>query len=274
MTKFADVGGPDGLPEDKRIDLIGHRVVDHHEQVGFIVEDDEKADRYVAKLVKEVSGRCSQKQRAVQWRGRCRAGSSRKGELMSQIEILGPDGDHRIHIRRRDNKDCLGHIDAESRQCVPTIIRALERGFGITEFKPVLQTRFGEPEGNCFAACVASISGVELSDIPDLNDAPKDRNWLEWFNEGLHERNFGVAVFCKEVSAEAPLNAYIPLGCYFIACGPGPRRVNHCVVFKVTAHEIDADGNIQVQRDDMVHDPHPDGDGIVSLTSIYLLIKR
>ena len=50
MAKFVDLGGPHGLPEDKRIDLIGHRVVDHKEQVGFVVEDDAKADRYISKL--------------------------------------------------------------------------------------------------------------------------------------------------------------------------------------------------------------------------------
>ena len=38
------------IEEDKRIDLIGHRVVVHKDRVGFFVDDDAKADRYVAKL--------------------------------------------------------------------------------------------------------------------------------------------------------------------------------------------------------------------------------
>jgi len=54
--KYADLGGPQGLPEDQRIDLIGHRVVDHHEQVAFMVEDDAKADRYVKKLLEKFPG--------------------------------------------------------------------------------------------------------------------------------------------------------------------------------------------------------------------------
>ena len=44
---FADIAD---FEEDKRIDIIGHRVTVHKEVVAFIVEDDVKADRYVHKL--------------------------------------------------------------------------------------------------------------------------------------------------------------------------------------------------------------------------------
>ena len=47
MTQFVDLHN---LSEDARIEMIGHRAVDHKERVAFVVEDDEKADRYVAKL--------------------------------------------------------------------------------------------------------------------------------------------------------------------------------------------------------------------------------
>lgn len=54
MPPYADLHD---LPEDKRIDMIGHRVVDHHEVVGFFVdrngEDRSKGDRYIAKLKKK-----------------------------------------------------------------------------------------------------------------------------------------------------------------------------------------------------------------------------
>jgi hypothetical protein len=40
------------LDEDDRIDMIGHRAIDHKDVVGFVVDDDgEKADRYIAKLM-------------------------------------------------------------------------------------------------------------------------------------------------------------------------------------------------------------------------------
>ena len=60
MTKFADIAN---LDESKRIDLIGHRVIDHHETVGFVVEDDIKADRYITKLQKKFPNII------VDWRG-------------------------------------------------------------------------------------------------------------------------------------------------------------------------------------------------------------
>lgn len=47
MPPFLDVHD---LAEDQRIDIIGHRVVDHKERVTFLVENNEKADRYMAKL--------------------------------------------------------------------------------------------------------------------------------------------------------------------------------------------------------------------------------
>jgi predicted DNA repair protein MutK len=56
MTKkpaFADIAG---LPEDDRIDIIGHNAVTHKKVVGFIVEDDAKADRYLQKLTAKFPG--------------------------------------------------------------------------------------------------------------------------------------------------------------------------------------------------------------------------
>lgn len=53
MKGYADLGD---MKEDERIELIGHRVADHHEQVAFIVEDDAKADRYIAKVTARFPG--------------------------------------------------------------------------------------------------------------------------------------------------------------------------------------------------------------------------
>lgn len=44
------------LPEDKRIEMIGHRAVDHCETVGFMVDIEDgshaKGDRYIEKLTR------------------------------------------------------------------------------------------------------------------------------------------------------------------------------------------------------------------------------
>ena len=44
--------------------------------------------------------------------------------------------------------------------------------------KPVYQTQFGMPNGNCFAACVASILELKIEDIPNFC-AIGDENWLQ-----------------------------------------------------------------------------------------------
>ena len=46
MKAFADLAD---LPEDARIDIIGH-TASSGALVGFVVDDDEKADRYIQKL--------------------------------------------------------------------------------------------------------------------------------------------------------------------------------------------------------------------------------
>ncbi len=48
MTRYVDLNT---LEEDRRIDMIGHRVMVHNESVAFVVEKEAgKADRYIAKL--------------------------------------------------------------------------------------------------------------------------------------------------------------------------------------------------------------------------------
>ena len=45
------------LEEDRRIDMIGHRCIDHKEVVAFVTEDDPgKAERYIRKLKQKFPG--------------------------------------------------------------------------------------------------------------------------------------------------------------------------------------------------------------------------
>lgn len=55
--------------------------------------------------------------------------------------------------------------------------------------KKVYQTKFGLPDGNCHAAALASIFGVELEDIPDFYDS--DSHWYDEFVKFMVKR-FGV----------------------------------------------------------------------------------
>lgn len=53
MTIFADLHDHS---EDTRIGIIGRQAMDYRRVIGFIVEDDAKADRYVGKLEKLFPG--------------------------------------------------------------------------------------------------------------------------------------------------------------------------------------------------------------------------
>lgn len=59
MSKFQDVGGPNGLSEDERIKMIGNKAL-LGQKVAVLLEDDTlekgKVDRYVRKLAERYPG--------------------------------------------------------------------------------------------------------------------------------------------------------------------------------------------------------------------------
>jgi hypothetical protein len=119
----------------------------------------------------------------------------------------------------------------------------------------VHQDRFGD-EGNCYSACLASVFGVPLTDVPNFHDIAKgdDEAWFVAVRDWLRPKGFGV--MCVSTS-EAGLEKYEGL---LIVCGQSPRdpELNrlHAVVF---------------ERGAMVHDPHPDNTGILCVDSVDLL---
>jgi len=122
--------------------------------------------------------------------------------------------------------------------------------------KPVDQTRFGKPDGNCFIAAMASILEVNLADIPDVY-CDEDR-WpdcaerlLEWLDK--HDLDF-MYLDIKDF----PKDFYWPKG-YHLMGGPGPRGPGHMVV--------GLDGV-------MVHDPHPSREGILSVEDYTFFIAK
>lgn len=121
--------------------------------------------------------------------------------------------------------------------------------------RPVDQTVFGYPDGNCFAACVASLLEIGIDDVPDLGHC--DGDWTRPLNRWLAERGQGYIEFD---TAEKTPYYRLPRKLYAILGGQSPRHiedsdgelVGHCVVGIVD----DAWGF------KVVHDPHPSRDGI------------
>jgi histidinol-phosphate phosphatase family protein len=113
--------------------------------------------------------------------------------------------------------------------------------------KPIDQTKFGMPEGNCFSACIASILHVQLSDVPAFC---KYEDWWERFTVWLKER--GLWAVPLKYNEEFP-----PAG-FHILSGKSPRGDFQ--------HSVVALGN------DIVHDPHPSRVGIETRVDQILII--
>jgi hypothetical protein len=128
---------------------------------------------------------------------------------------------------------------------------------------PIHQTRLGtvtDPDykniGNCFVACIASILEKPLEIFPDYVEAITvcqgerqlawNYHWVEISNFLAENFNLGML----EVSTNLDSLNTLFHECFYIATGTSIRNSIHAVVYK--GHE-------------MVHDPHPSGDGLIDI---------
>lgn len=125
--------------------------------------------------------------------------------------------------------------------------------------KPVDQTRFGEHEGNCFAACLASILELEIGDVPEMSCEGQFEIMLAW----LWERGLTAVELNFRPRAQFPY-VFSRFGLkgtgLAIASGKSPRGdFDHAVVVAV-------DHNIQQVQ--FIHDPHPSRDFLKDLDAL------
>lgn len=119
--------------------------------------------------------------------------------------------------------------------------------------KPVDQTVFTVPGGNCFSACVASLLELPLEDVPYfMGDEPPDQPsaWFEQLSDWLRPRGWWAIPI--------PIgNGWKPEGLCILS-GKSPRGdFDHCVV----AHGLE-----------VVHDPHPSRAGLESHKDVVVLV--
>jgi hypothetical protein len=121
--------------------------------------------------------------------------------------------------------------------------------------RKVDQSRFGFPHGNCFAACVASLLGISIEELPDLNACTGD--WTRPLNRWLAQYGLAYVEMCTETNA---FYTRLPRGLHAILGGLSPRHtktpegqsIHHAVIGC-------ADGKWAFE---IVHDPHPSRDGL------------
>lgn len=121
---------------------------------------------------------------------------------------------------------------------------------------PVHQTTFGDGEGNCFQAALASVFELSLEEVPNFCvDDPDD--WYPTVNTWLGER-YGLWLVLTQIGS-GTTKPPSPQG-YHLISGLSPRQgVRHSVV--------GLDGK-------MVHDPHPSGDGLAEEQTYDLFVSR
>lgn len=108
----------------------------------------------------------------------------------------------------------------------------------------VNQTLYGIGRGNCLPACVASLTGIPLADIPHF--VLEHEDWLQPLYTWLRERGF----FALAVNVEAP---HFPLpinrDCIFVVQVPGLTDDAHAVLGRILTDPG------EVMNGMIVHDP-------------------
>ena len=120
--------------------------------------------------------------------------------------------------------------------------------------KPVMQTTFGKKRGNCLQACIASILEIDIESIPWFGTRS---DWFDKMNAWLSAEHDLVAIDIVADSVQPWTGCHLG---YHIIAGPSPRGdFWHAVVG---------------YRGEMVHDPHPSGDGLRKEKEITLFVAR
>lgn len=123
--------------------------------------------------------------------------------------------------------------------------------------KPVMQTKFGKPDGNCWEACIASILEVALhpewkaagtADVHYLDFQGDD--WAEKTEAWLADRGLALLRLRIDLYDADERRYWRQFPAYWIGSGPSPHGdFQHAVVYKGI---------------ELVHDPHPDADGLAT----------
>ncbi len=114
--------------------------------------------------------------------------------------------------------------------------------------KPVDQTTFGVPGGNCFSACVASLLELPIEEVPHFGS---DDTWWATFQAWLKTRDLYAVLFKVDSDEQRPPGLHIVSG----------RSPRHSAL-----HAVVGEGA------KIVHDPHPSRDGLVSIDDVVLLV--
>jgi hypothetical protein len=145
----------------------------------------------------------------------------------------------------------------------------------VTQTKVVVKNSNGDMvvRGNCFAAAIASLVEVPITDVPNV-EVLFDIDGVSWYGvmdawlrgngyeivtnnqfKIFHDDTYGLDDASREVSLQYCNDKY------YMASGMSPRGIMHVCIYK---------------NGKMVHDPHPTREGIDESTITYFeeIIKK
>lgn len=109
-------------------------------------------------------------------------------------------------------------------------------------------------DGDCFRCCVAMVLGMEYEDVPRFNE-PEEERWVGNLSVWCREQGLSMLMLMPR---QGTIWSHFFSHGLWIAGGPGPRGVDHAVVY---------DGP------DLLHDPHESKEGLLKVTDAMVLFR-
>jgi len=147
----------------------------------------------------------------------------------------------------------------------------------VTREDYVHQTKFGltpwtPDHGNCFPACLATILGLPLEEVPNIYSVCRDIDHANYtLAEFLGKRGFHLAHYPTEVVLNGMKEGWFYAGdehtrVVVIVTGKSPRfEGQHAVVGVLNPNNVNGW--------DLLHDPHPDGTGVTDVIGFEILSR-
>lgn len=126
-------------------------------------------------------------------------------------------------------------------------------------YRPVYQTRFGtdmsfapKERGNCFAACIGSIIGMNVEDVFQPQEIYEQQDWYYKLVKWLYGNGYEIDYYPNHNDIDLNEFKDVP----YIVGGETSIRTSHVCVYK---------------NGILIHDPKPLGDGLISTTEGYTI---
>ncbi len=102
--------------------------------------------------------------------------------------------------------------------------------------KPVKQTIYTETEGNCLAACLATIIENDIEDYPEL---PNTFNWVKSINNFLHKIGWNLIIVDQDQKVNSITHRDGCLAGLYIMIGFNAKsNLRHAVICKGNARKV------------------------------------